>query len=387
MRVCKYLFFVFVLLVPGLSFAAGKAVINPALFDIGRIEEGRLYQYKMSVANDGDSDLIVSAPYVSCGCLRIISPKQKSVIPPGGKLDIEFSFNSAGYHGEVVNSIYFNTNDPQFSSVSIKVKADVLARQESFVDRFKQFGPLTILSASLADSINPCAFTVIVFFISFLSFSGYDKQAMIAVGCTFILAVFISYFLIGLGIFHFLKQLAIFQVLAKVVYLITALLALGLGLYSAYDAWIYHRTKDAEKVVLKLPGAIKSRIQGVIRDKVDIRLDKKERRRHLWALLVSALSCGFIVSILEFVCTGQLYLPTIVYILGVPALRLKALLYLFLYNIVFILPLLVILYLGVLGMTSQQFSAFFRKRLALVKLLTAVLFFALGASLLIFVKK
>jgi len=387
MAALRYFLLLFTLLLPNLSFAAGKAVINPALFEIGSIEEGRLYQYKISVENTGDSDLILSAPYASCGCLKIISPKQKTIISAGGKLDIEFSFNSAGYSGEVANFIYFNTNDPAQSTVSVEVRATVLARAASFIDRFKNFGPLTIITASLLDSINPCAFTVIVFFVSFLTFAGYSRKAMVVVGSAFILAVFISYILIGLGIFQFLRQLAIFYILAKIVYLVTAFLALGLGFYSLYDAWIYHKTKDVDKIVLKLPGIIKARIQGVIREKTDIRGMREKNNRHLSALLLSALTSGFIVSILEFVCTGQLYLPTIVYILGIPALRMKALFYLLIYNFIFILPLIIILYLGVLGVTSGQFANFFRRHLSLVKFSTAALFFVLGCTLLIFVKK
>jgi len=381
-----FLIFLFIFLASISVFASSQAVIDPSPFEIGQIEEGKLYEYKLSISNSGDSDLIVSPPYVNCGCLKIISPVQKTIVAPGANMDIAFSFNSAGYSGEVINSIYFNTNDPTQSSVSIKVKAQVLAKQESFIQRFNQFGPFTIITASLLDSINPCAFTVIVFFVSFLAFSGYNKKAMILVGAAFILAVFFSYILIGLGLFHFLKQLAIFNIFARAMYLITALLALGLGFYNLYDAWIFQKTKDTDRVALKLPQFLKSRIQRVIRDKADIRQDK-DRVGHRWALIFSALSCGFIVSILEFICTGQLYLPTIVYILGVPALRLKALFYLLVYNFIFILPLIAILYLGVLGVTSGEFSNFFRKHLVLVKISTAILFFGLGISLFIFVRK
>ena len=42
---------------------------------------------------------------------------------------------------------------------------------------FKTFQPLAVIGAGLADGINPCAFTVIVFFVSFLSLQGYRKES------------------------------------------------------------------------------------------------------------------------------------------------------------------------------------------------------------------
>lgn len=368
-------------------FAAGKALITPNPFETGAIAEGAVYNYTLTVENAGDGDLIVSAPYTTCGCTKVVSPKERSVIKPGEKLPITFTFDSSGYSGEVTNSIYFNTSDPAQSTVAVPVKAVVVAKKEAFIERFKNFGLATIVTASLLDSINPCAFTVIVFFVSFLAFAGYDKKTMIAVGLAFIVAVFVSYILIGLGLFQFLKQVAVFHTMAKIVYLVTAFLALALGAYSFYDAWVFHKTKNTEKILLKLPEFLKSRIQSVIRKKTDIRPGRAEHGKHLAALMASALSCGFIVSALEFVCTGQLYLPTIVYILGVPELRLKAIAYLLLYNFIFIFPLFVILYLGVLGVTSVQFSNILRRHLSIVKIATALFFVALGAALLIFVRK
>jgi hypothetical protein len=48
-----------------------------------------------------------------------------------------------------------------------------------------------------------------------------------------------------------------------------------------------------------------------------------------------------IVSVLELACTGQVYLPTISFVVGIPEMRASAIAYLVMYNLVFILPLLV----------------------------------------------
>jgi cytochrome c biogenesis protein CcdA len=99
-------------------------------------------------------------------------------------------------------------------------------------------------------------------------------------------------------------------------------------------------------------------------------------------MALSALTVGFLVSVLEAVCTGQVYLPTITFVLKATPLKLHALGYLALYNIMFIVPLFVIFLFALLGATSEDFSRFMKRHLAAIKLLMAVLFFALGIFLL-----
>ena len=78
---------------------------------------------------------------------------------------------------------------------------------EGIVYRFLALEPLTVASAGLIDGINPCAFTVIIFFMSFLAIQGYRRRELLAIGLTFIFAVFLTYILIGLGFFGFLYQI------------------------------------------------------------------------------------------------------------------------------------------------------------------------------------
>ena len=158
-------------------------------------------------------------------------------------------------------------------------------------------------------------------------------------------------------------------------------MAIILGLFSLYDWWIFRTTHDPEKIKLKLPEVIKKQIQRVIRDKTDIR-EKKLFEATGLKLALSAISSGFIVSILESVCTGQLYLPTIVYVMRLPYVRMDSILFLLLYNIMFILPLVIIFGLSLWGITSEDFAKLAQKHLAKVKLITAVLFFGLGFGLL-----
>ena len=249
---------------------------------------------------------------------------------------------------------------------------------------FRTFEPFAVISAGLTDGINPCAFTVIVFFISFLSLQGYKKIELIIIGLTFIFAVFITYLAIGLGLFGFLYKLSGFWIISKIFNLTVGVLSIILGILALYDFFKFKRTAQTEGLLLQLPQAVKNRIHSLIglhyrRAKEE---DGKTLKLHILRLALSALIVGFLVSILEAVCTGQVYLPTITFVLKASHFKLQALWYLILYNIMFIVPLFIIFLFALLGVTSEQFSQILRKHLSAIKILMAILFFGLGIFLL-----
>ncbi len=240
-----------------------------------------------------------------------------------------------------------------------------------------------MVSAGLIDGINPCAFTVIVFFISFLTLQGYRKKELILIGLFFIFTVFLTYLLIGLGLFGFLYRLKGFWVVTRIANFCIGTFSIVLGGIALYDFFKFKKTGQPEGLVLQLPKTIKKQIHFVIG--MHYRTDKDAREQPLdnriYRLLVSALVTGFLVSILEAVCTGQVYLPTITFVLKTTSLKLQAMSYLLIYNLMFILPLFIIFILALLGVTSEQFAVFLKKNLLTVKLMMAALFFSLGIFL------
>lgn len=246
------------------------------------------------------------------------------------------------------------------------------------VKHFASFKPLTIVGAGLADGINPCAFTVIVFFISFLALQGYQRRELIFIGLAFIFSVFLTYILLGIGIFNFLYRLKGIWIVIKLLNISVGILSIILGVLSIYDFLKFKKTAKSQDLILQLPNSIKNRIHSLIGIFYRKSKDAKELRPHLAGLILSAFITGFLVSLLEAVCTGQLYLPTIAFVLKTSHLKLQALGYLVLYNIMFVAPLLIIFSLALLGVTSEQFSKFLRQRLAVIKLIMAAIFFAFG---------
>jgi hypothetical protein len=259
---------------------------------------------------------------------------------------------------ELINKYKEGTSLPLGETTQMKETAE-----QSIADRFRSFGILTIIGAGLLDGINPCAFATMIFLISYLAIIKRKGKELIVVGIVFTAAIFITYFLIGIGIFEFLNHLAFLKIFTKILYAIIALFTFILGILSLGD-YFKCRRGQAKKIRLQLPNFLKKRIHSTIR-----------KQAGLERYVLAAFIIGFIVSILELSCTGQVYLPTIVYATGISKLRLSAYMYLLLYNFMFIVPLLVIFVLAYFGTTSVQLSDILGKNIALIKLLTSILFF------------
>ena len=370
------LFFIFVacgicFALPELSLPQGNE------YNLGRLEEGKIYARGFSIKNIGDDELKLKAVRVGCGCTTITYPKNKVRVLPNQAIEVKFTFNTEGMEGEHTKYIYIESNDPDEPIIKVKLICNVERQSAAVISRFLSFGLFTVLGAGLIDGFNPCAFTVLVFFISFLSFVGYRKLELLVLGAVFIFSVFVTYILIGIGLFKFIQSLEVFSLLSKIIYLGTAVLAIILGIYSLYDWYIYKKTGNPEEIKLKLPQFIKKKIQRIIQDTT------RNRRRTLIDLAIAVFVSGFIVSLLESVCTGQTYVPTIAYVLKTSSLRGKAFFYLALYNLMFILPLVIIFLAALRGVTSEMFSKMARRHLQAVKLLTAALFFLLAFLLFI----
>lgn len=369
------------LLVNGRLLAAPKLFIPEGKeYNLGELEEGVIYERSFFVTNIGDELLEIKSVSVSCGCTKIVSPRRAVSLLPKSSLKIEFTFNTEGMEGEVYRYIHIETNDVNNPAEKFKIYTNVRRSHFAAIKRFLSFGVLTVISAGLIDGINPCAFTVIVFFISFLTFVGYKKKELVILGSSFILAVFIAYVLIGLGLFKFIQSLEIFTAFSIIVYHTIAFLSFSLGVLSIYDYYIYKKTASTQNIKLKLPEFIKKKIQKIVQDAA------RNKNKAMVDLTLAIFFSGFLVSILESICTGQVYVPTIAYVLKVPDLRVKALTYLLLYNLMFVLPLVGVFLCALLGGTSERFSKAGRKYLGDIKLLMAFLFFMLGA-LILFVKK
>lgn len=244
------------------------------------------------------------------------------------------------------------------------------AARERILGRFASLGAYTVVVAGLVDGVNPCAFATIVFFISYLVATRRSRRDMVMVGLAFAAAVFATYFAVGLGAMQTIIRLRGYAAIARAIDAAAGSAAIGFGIVSVWD-YLKARSGRMEQMKLVLPSFLKRKINLSISQQLRLR-----------GIVIGAIVAGALVSLFELACTGQVYLPTITLISGDMALKAKAIGYLTLYNLLFVLPLLVILGLAAFGMSSERLGAFFRRNVAASKLALAGLFFVIGAVVL-----
>jgi cytochrome c biogenesis protein CcdA/glutaredoxin len=244
------------------------------------------------------------------------------------------------------------------------------AAEQTIAQRFQSFGVFTIVFAGLVDGLNPCAFATLVFFVSYLTISGRKGRDVLMVGGAFTVGVFLAYMLVGVGLYNVLGLLGdLLTRLGRWLYGLTAAFCLVLAAVSFAD-YLKARRGHIGDMSLNLPHQLRMRINTLIRK------GRKSR-----AFVAGAFVTGILVSLLELACTGQVYLPTIVFVMSVPELQVRAFLLLLLYNVLFILPLIVVFILAYYGTGAQRFSQFLQQRASTVKLGMCFLFLVLGGWL------
>lgn len=179
--------------------------------------------------------------------------------------------------------------------------------------------PIVVIAA-LIDSINPCAFSVLILTIGFLMSLGRLRSGILKVGGAYILGIFAVYILIGLGILQALSFLSIPHFMAKV----GAVILISVGAINLINEFFPNFP-----IKFKIPQLAHGRIASLM-----------ER-----ASIPTAFVLGALVGLYEFPCTGGPYL-LILGLLHDGETFLSGLWYLLLYNLVFVLPLVVILLIG-----------------------------------------
>ncbi|MGJ8657425.1 MAG: HEAT repeat domain-containing protein [Akkermansiaceae bacterium] len=253
---------------------------------------------------------------------------------------------------------------------SLEKEADIqLAKQA--VD--KSYSDLTlpiVIAGGLLDGINPCAFATIIFFLSYLTIAKRSAKEIFFVGFAFILAVFLSYLSFGLLFSKALEWLTAntsYQWIRSALNYIFAGFSLLVAILSLRDWW-RARQGRLQDMTLQLPSFLKNKIRSVIRENSKSSL-----------YILAAFGSGIAISVLELACTGQVYAP-IIYKINEG--NQDAVTMLVIYNLAFVLPLIIIFALAMGGMKSNALINFQKNHTSKIKLLTAILFFALAAILL-----
>lgn len=186
-----------------------------------------------------------------------------------------------------------------------------------------------MMPAALSDSINPCAFAVILLLLTTILSRHQSRRKTLLSGWLFALAVFISYLAMGLWIFSALASSSNTFVLKLVV----GILGVLVWLANLKDFFRY-----GKGFVMEVPMSWRPKLQDIIH-KVS---------SPIWAFFV-----WLVVSIFLLPCSSWPYF-TILWFLSSQSKELHSrwFIYLIVYNLIFVLPMLIIALLVGFGRAS-----------------------------------
>ncbi len=222
-----------------------------------------------------------------------------------------------------------------------------------------------IVAAGLVDGVNPCAFTTLLFLMSYLGLRGGSRRRVAAAGLAFAAGVFFAYFLIGFGLFNAFRLGGRLRSLRLALNVAVSAVTAAFCALTVRDILTLRAGRPAD-MALKLPDGLRSAFNAAIR-----------RGSGGAAFVAGVFAAGVVVSVLELACTGQVYFPAISIMVQADASS-RGIGNLALYNLAFVSPLLVILGLSLLGMRQEALRAFFTRHLAASKAAQALLFATLA---------
>ena len=211
--------------------------------------------------------------------------------------------------------------------------------------------PLVGVSAML-DSVNPCAISLLLVTIAFLFSVGKARGGILKIGLAYIFGIFLAYFLIGLGL---LQAFHLFNT-PNFMGLIGASLLVLLGALSILQFFL-----PQFPLSFKIPDAVHRPMAKLM-----------ER-----GSVPAAFLLGGLVGVCEFPCTGGPYLM-VLGMLHDQASYLKGVAYLVFYNIIFTLPLVLILLLSGNTVVVEKIQMWQRTRRKVLRLGTGIGMIALG---------
>lgn len=249
--------------------------------------------------------------------------------------------------------MYYQKNSFKYKDIDI---------QDASSSIEKQLTVAGVFLAGLLDGINPCAIAMMLFFISFVCASkeGGGGNKILLLGLSFSLGTFLAYLGIGVGIFKFIYSLSGIKLAMKLFYT----LLFFMGLYLSYISILDYRSIKAGK-----EGKIKNQLSRKTKKRIHSIIKKLNSNKK--ALYLTAFFTAFVISFLEFFCTGQIYLPTITYMINS---NFNYVLLLVLYNVVFVIPLLLIAFLLHIGKEVIDISTVLVAKLHIIKIVGAIFF-------------
>ncbi|HOF44074.1 MAG TPA: hypothetical protein PLE51_03285 [Candidatus Pacearchaeota archaeon] len=224
-------------------------------------------------------------------------------------------------------------------------------------------GRITLLA--LADSVNPCEIAVLTMvLVSILLANPRNKKKVLFAGLAFSLAVFIGYLAYGVIIIQFFKVFAEFlRESSRYVYNGLAILAMIIGALNIKDFFFYKAGSFGTEMPIFMRPKVKKIIGNITSPK-------------------SAFLIGFVVTLFLLPCTIGPYIVAsgLLSELG----TFGAIPWLLYYNLVFILPMIVITLIVYLGLARvEDVSGWKEKNIRKLHLIAGILLFLVGLGIIL----
>jgi len=225
------------------------------------------------------------------------------------------------------------------------------------VASFKVMFPLVAVTGFL-DGIHPCAIAILIFFAAFLLTLQRSLKNIFFLGLVYILVIFLTYLGVGVGLFSGIMFFGQHHFFAK----LGAWLLIVLGLWNLKDFFFP-----------QLPGRL--RLPHASREKINELLKK--------ASLSTVIVAAFLVGLCSIPCSGGIY-AAITALLAAKTTYWVGFAYLLLYNLMFVMPLLIILALAFNPLILVKLGEWQAKNSRSYRLLMGVLMVGLGMGILLF---
>jgi len=219
-----------------------------------------------------------------------------------------------------------------------------------------------VVAAATVDAINPCAFAVLIILMT-AALSIADKNRALKFGLAFTVSIYISYFLMGLGLFSAIQATG----LSHKFYIIVTGLAIIVGLFNIKDYFWY-----GKGFLMEVPLSWRPVMKKIL----------KSATSPLGAFLV-----GFVVSLFELPCTGGPYI-VILGLLAKEVTRNIGIMYLLLYNLIFVSPLIILSLIIYKGLsTTERLERIRQKKLRLLHLIAGILMLVIAGIMILSIIK
>lgn len=215
-----------------------------------------------------------------------------------------------------------------------------------------------IIGFGLLDSINPCVIGVLLVMLTVLLKTG-NRQKVLVNGLAYTAGVYLTYLIGGLTLLSVFNAVRSVVLIGQVLYFVIGAFIILAGLLEIKDFFWYGRWFSL---------AIPKRFVGYVESKVET----------THTSLYAAIFFGFVITLIELPCTGAPYLAILTlmsqsslnFITGLPLLLL--------YNLVFVLPLLAIIWMVYYGFSIKRMEDWKHEHRGLMRLLIGLALVAVG---------